>query len=94
MSQSLREIVTDSEFTGLSWSIGPDTPLDQRESAHIAAACAAKSRRDRELDRPRAVLYCPRTHTHLLVWPNGSIVWTSMLEIVANRYNVRFLDHV
>ena len=48
---TLQEIVTDQSFAGLHWSIRRDTPLEDREAAHVSAALYARRKRDEALKR-------------------------------------------
>lgn len=84
---SVADIFTSEEFAGLHWSIPRDTPPAERERAHRSAAIAAKAKRDKDELRQLATNYAKRER--LLGWPNGSIVWTSGLEIAANRIEIK-----
>lgn len=41
-----KDIFSHPDYAGLSWSIDPDTPWDERETAHFVAATVAKWRRE------------------------------------------------
>lgn len=81
----LADIVRDPEYAGLHWSIPRDTPDALRESAHIAAANAAKWRREQERARPVCLAYNPATRQKLLLWANASRTWVSEIEIADER---------
>ena len=49
------DIFTHPDYAGLSWTIRPDTPWDEREQAHFIAATVAKWRRD-EKNKPHYTL--------------------------------------
>ena len=61
---TLQEIVTDQSFAGLHWSIRRDTPLEDREAAHVSAALYARRKRDEALKRNHEALTLAQELAH------------------------------
>ncbi len=81
----MTDVFTDPSFAGLHWSIPRDTPSEDRAMAHLSAACAARSARDRAASRTLYVLNedCARDEV-FVGWPNGSRTWESRKSLAFN----------
>jgi len=82
-------VFTDPSFSGLHWSIDPDTPENEREQAHQTAALVARAIRDRPQGLTvEPILEDPCTDRYFVQWPNGSRTWVSKLYLAKNRIKV------
>lgn len=94
MPRALRELVTDPEYAGLSWSIDPDLEGDEREQAHVTAATVAKYLREHPINPakraggPEFLIHEFASNAWYVRWPNGGLKWETAVSLVARGFTV------